>query len=112
MEPTGSHETVSGKLATQIGIILSQRHKSWFIPRTCLIRPSAEIATARRPNIIVLDEAVLALEPFWEKEPVITLTSSIKLVFKSPYLLSSVFYSSTLLTRYFASFRRSCLISK
>lgn len=80
MEPTGPHETVSGKLATQIGIALNEEQKPWFIPRTCLIRPFAEIATARRPDIVVLDETVLSLEPFWEKEPVITSGRSIKLV--------------------------------
>jgi Uma2 family endonuclease len=80
IEPTGSHETVSGKLATQIGIALAQEKQPWFIPRTCLIRPFAEIATARRPDIVVLDETVLLNEPLWEKEPVITLGRSIKLV--------------------------------
>jgi Uma2 family endonuclease len=80
MEPTGSHETVSGKLATQIGIYLVAEQFPWFIPRTCLIYPFADTATARRPDIVVLDETVLHREPLWEREPVITLGSSIKLV--------------------------------
>ncbi len=37
MEPTGLHETVSGKLATQIGIAIAAEKLPWFIPRTCLI---------------------------------------------------------------------------
>lgn len=80
MEPTGPHETVSGKLATQIGIYLVTEKLPWFIPRTCLIYPFADTATARRPDIIVLDETVLDREPLWEREPVITLGRSIKLV--------------------------------
>jgi Uma2 family endonuclease len=80
MEPTGPHETVSGKLATQIGIAITALELPWFIPRTCLIRPFAEAATARRPDIVVLDETVLSNEPLWEQEPVITLGGSIKLV--------------------------------
>lgn len=80
MEPTGLHETVSGKLATQIGIALTAEQPTWFIPRTCLIRPFANTPTARRPDIIVLDETVLVHEPLWKKEPVITLGKSIKLV--------------------------------
>ncbi|OCR01894.1 hypothetical protein BCD67_05255 [Oscillatoriales cyanobacterium USR001] len=80
MEPTGPHETVSGKLATQIGITITIEKLPWFIPRTCLIRPFTDAATARRPDIVVLDETVLASEPLWEREPVITLGSSIKLV--------------------------------
>ncbi|MBD1830027.1 Uma2 family endonuclease [Microcoleus vaginatus GB1-A2] len=80
MEPTGPHETVSGKLATQIGIAIAAEKLPWFIPRTCLIRPFSDAATARRPDIVVLDETALASEPLWEREPVITLGRSIKLV--------------------------------
>lgn len=80
MEPTGPHETVSGKLATKIGIAITTAQLPWFIPRTCLIRPSTDTATARRPDIAVLDETVIINEPLWEKEPVITLGRSIKLV--------------------------------
>jgi Uma2 family endonuclease len=80
MEPTGPHEAVGGKLATQLGITITQNHLPWFIPRTCLIRPFSDIATARRPDIVVLDETVLSSEPRWQQEPVITLGRSIKLV--------------------------------
>jgi Uma2 family endonuclease len=80
MEPTGAHETVSGKLAIKIGIAITTAQLPWFIPRTCLIRPFTDIATARRPDIIVLDETAIISEPLWEKEPVITLGRSIKLV--------------------------------
>ncbi|MBE9227905.1 Uma2 family endonuclease [Phormidium sp. LEGE 05292] len=80
MELTGLHETVSGKLATQIGIAITAEKLPWFIPRTCLIRPFADVATARRPNIVVLDETVLGNEPLWQREPVITLRRSLKMV--------------------------------
>jgi Uma2 family endonuclease len=80
MEPTGPHETVSGKLAMQIGIAITTAKYPWFIPRTCLIQPFAEVATARRPDVVVLDETFLANEPRWQREPVITLGRSIKLV--------------------------------
>jgi Uma2 family endonuclease len=78
--PTGPHETVSGKLATQIGRAIAAEKLPWFIPRTCLIRPFSDAATARRPDIVVLDETALVSEPLWEREPVITLGRSIKLV--------------------------------
>ncbi|NER45255.1 MAG: Uma2 family endonuclease [Symploca sp. SIO1A3] len=80
MEPTGPHEAVGGKLATQIGIAITNLQLPWFIPRTCLIRRLANVATARRPDIVVLDETMLANEPLWQREPVITLGRSIKLV--------------------------------
>lgn len=80
MEPTGPDEIVSGKLATHIGMILLTERLPWFIPRTYLIRSFSDVATARRPDIVVLDETVLASEPLWEQKPVITLGRSIKLV--------------------------------
>jgi Uma2 family endonuclease len=80
MEPTGSHEAVGGKLATRVGIAITNAQLPWFIPRTCLIRPFADVLTARRPDVIVLDETVLSNEPLWEREPVITLGRSVKLV--------------------------------
>ena len=79
-EPTGPHETVSGKLATQIGIAITAEKLPWFIPRTCLIRPFSDSATARRPDIVVLDETAIVCQPLWEREPVIALGQSVKLV--------------------------------
>jgi Uma2 family endonuclease len=79
MEPTGPHETASG-IATQVGIYLVAEQLPWFIPRTCLIYPFADTATARRPDVVVLDETALDREPLWEREPVITMGRSIKLV--------------------------------
>ena len=80
MEPTGPHETVGGKLATRIGMAITQATYPWFIPRTCLIQPFADVATARRPDIIVLDETLLDNEPLWQRQPVITSGRSIKLL--------------------------------
>ncbi|MBJ7901535.1 MAG: Uma2 family endonuclease [Cyanobacteria bacterium RI_101] len=80
MEPTGPHETVSGKLAMQISIGITAAQYPWFIPRACLIQPFADVATARRPDVVVLDETFLGNEPLWQREPVITLGRSIKLV--------------------------------
>jgi Uma2 family endonuclease len=80
MEPTGPHETVSGKLAIQIGIAIAQAKHPWFIPRTCLVQPFSDVATARRPDIIVIDETLLDNEPLWQRQPVITSGRSIKLV--------------------------------
>ncbi|MBD0388622.1 MAG: Uma2 family endonuclease [Nostoc sp. C3-bin3] len=79
MEPTGPHETASGKLATQVGYLVAEQ-LPWLIPRTCLIYPFADTATVRRPDVVVLDETVLDREPQCEREPVITMGRSIKLV--------------------------------
>jgi Uma2 family endonuclease len=80
MEPTGPHETVAGKVASKLNVELERLKHHWCIPRTCIVRPFADVATARRPDVVVLDETALVNEPLWEREPVITLGSSIKLI--------------------------------
>ena len=80
MELTGPHEAVGGKLATQLGIAIAQAQQPWFIPRTCLIQPDQAIATARRPDVIVLDETQLDAEPLWHQQPLILNSQSIKLI--------------------------------
>jgi len=80
MEPTGPHELVAGKLASKLSVELERQGISWFIPRTCIVLPLTEQATARRPDVIVLDETALVNEPLWQREPVITMGSSIKLI--------------------------------
>ncbi|MBE9079142.1 Uma2 family endonuclease [Romeria aff. gracilis LEGE 07310] len=79
-EPTGPHEMVSGQLAGYVGIAINNAQRRWFIPRSCLLKPFAGIATARRPDVIVLDETMLANEPLWDQEAVIIRAKSIKLV--------------------------------
>lgn len=80
MEPTGLHEIVAGKVAARISAEILRNRYQWTIPRTCLIKPPASEATAMRPDVIVLDDTKLSDEPLWQREPVITLGSSIKLV--------------------------------
>jgi Uma2 family endonuclease len=80
MEPTGPHEAVAGKIAGQIFTAMLRSNLNWFIPKNCLIKPSATEATALRPDVIVLDEDQLSQEPRWQREPIITNGSTIKLV--------------------------------
>ena len=80
MEPTGPHENVAGKIASKLSIEIDRQGHPWVLPRICLIRPFADIATARRPDVVVLDEPALVNEPLWEREPVIVLNPSVKLV--------------------------------
>ena len=80
MEPTGPHEAVAGKIAGQIFSEILRSNLNWFIPRTCLIKPPAAEAIALRPDVIVLDEVKLNQEPLWQREPIITNGSTIKLV--------------------------------
>ncbi|PSR17210.1 hypothetical protein C8255_13765 [filamentous cyanobacterium CCP3] len=80
LEPTGPHELVAGKLAGYLFAEILRLNRGWTIPKTCLIKPPAAAATALRPDVVVLDEATLAIEPLWQKEPVITSGQAIAMV--------------------------------
>jgi len=80
MEPTGPHESTSGKLAGRLFVEVLRLNLQWTIPKNCLIRPPDTEATALRPDGIVLDEADLDKEPLWEKQPVLTSGRAIRLV--------------------------------
>lgn len=80
IEPTGSHEAVTGQIiGYMFGEILRSR-RNWIVPKNCLIKPPAMAATALRPDAIVLDEAILSQEPLWRKEPIVCNGSTIQLV--------------------------------
>jgi len=78
--PTGSHESTAGKLAGRLFVEILRLNLKWTIPKNCLIRSSGTEATALRPDVIVLDEADLAEEPLWEKQPVLTSGKVIRLM--------------------------------
>lgn len=80
LEPTGPHESVAGKIAGYIYAEILRQTFPWTVPKTCLIQPPATAATALRPDVIVLDEAALQAEPLWQREPIITSGSPIRLV--------------------------------
>ncbi|MFN6561416.1 MAG: Uma2 family endonuclease [Nostoc sp. ChiSLP01] len=80
MEPTGSHEEVSGNIAGRIYAEILRSNFNWLIPKTCLIKPPAAEATALRPDVIVLDKAKLSQEPLWQQEPIICNGNTIQLV--------------------------------
>lgn len=80
MKPTGPHEAVAGKISGHLFTAIAQANLDWLIPKNCLIKPPAAEATALRPDVIVLDEAQLDREPLWQREPIITKGSTVKLM--------------------------------
>jgi Uma2 family endonuclease len=80
MEPTGPHEAVAGKTASRLSVEIERLSLPFLIPKTCILRPYDNEATARRPDVIVLDERALIQEPYWQQEPIIIYGTSIKLV--------------------------------
>lgn len=80
MEPTGPHEAVAGSIAGRIYVEIFRDNFNWLVPKNCLIKPLYAEATALRPDVVVLDKSELCQEPLWQKEPVISNGSTIKLV--------------------------------
>ena len=79
MEPTGPHEQVTAFIGRKLNVEIDRQDAAYFIPHRCLIKLLGT-ETAFRPDLIVLDQSRLVNEPLWQKEPVITLATSIKLV--------------------------------
>ncbi|MBP5974785.1 Uma2 family endonuclease [Brasilonema sp. CT11] len=79
MEPTGPHEQVSAFIGRKLNVEIDRQDATYFIPHRCLIKLLGT-DTAFRPDLIVLDQTRLINEPLWQKEPVITLGNSIKLI--------------------------------
>ncbi|MGP1387966.1 MAG: Uma2 family endonuclease [Thainema sp.] len=79
MQPTGSHERVVGLLNRKLNVLMEQEDLDCFIPNTAMVQPLG-FETGYKPDILMINDAELAREPLWERESVITLGSSVKLV--------------------------------
>lgn len=77
-KPRGTHSRLAGDLAFELGTAVRHLNQPYFIPKECVVKIAND--TGYEPDIIVLDEAVIADEPRWEGESIITLGQSIKLV--------------------------------
>ena len=79
LEPTGLHEQVAGFVGRKLNVAIEQQNVPYVIPYRCLIK-LLSTETTFRPDVIVLDQALLAQEPLWQQEPVICQGASVKLV--------------------------------
>ncbi|MEM6255442.1 MAG: Uma2 family endonuclease [Cyanobacteria bacterium P01_D01_bin.156] len=79
MQPTGPHEQVVGVLNRKLNVLLDQMDLPYFIPNTAMIQPLG-FESGYKPDLMLIDPAELSKEPLWERESVITLGSSVKLV--------------------------------
>ncbi|MEQ9482017.1 Uma2 family endonuclease [Coleofasciculus sp. F4-SAH-05] len=79
MEPTGPHEQVTGFINMQLNLAIAHLKQPYFIPMRCLIKPLGQ-SSVFKPDVIVLDRLALRDEPLWQREPIITLGTSVKLV--------------------------------
>ena len=79
MQPTGSHEQVVGLLNRKLNVWLDREDLPDFIPNTAMVQPLG-YESGYKPDVLVLDSAELAREPLWERESVIALGTSVKLL--------------------------------
>jgi Uma2 family endonuclease len=83
LEPTGPHEQVAAFVTRKLNVQIDQLALPYCILQRGIIKPPKsrlDLATAFRPDVMVVDETALLQEPLWQRQSVLTLGSSIKLV--------------------------------
>ncbi|NES86850.1 MAG: Uma2 family endonuclease [Moorea sp. SIO2B7] len=79
MIPIGAHEKVAALIARKLDFEIERLSLPYFIPRSCLVKPKRE-GEGYLPDIIVLDEKAIEIDPYWQKYSTISLGNSAKLV--------------------------------
>ncbi|HIK39765.1 Uma2 family endonuclease [Thermoleptolyngbya sp. M55_K2018_002] len=77
-KPRGKHSEVAGFAIKKLNQAIDAAHLPYFIPKECIVKLADD--TGYEPDVIVLDRTQLLDEPRWERESIITLGKSIKLV--------------------------------
>jgi Uma2 family endonuclease len=78
-KPRGKHSEVAGYIALKLGMEIEKLTLPYFLPRECIVR-SIDRTSGYEPDAIVLDRTAIGADPRWERESIITLATSIKLV--------------------------------
>jgi Uma2 family endonuclease len=78
-KPRGKHSEIAGAIISRLNFIIHQAQLPYIIPRESIVK-SIDGRSGYEPDVIVLDQKMLADEPRWEAESIITQGSSIKLV--------------------------------
>ena len=76
---TGSHSNITGFISLKLGVQIDRYELPYAIPGDCLLKPLDD-ESGYQPDVIVLDKGELSKEPRWQKESIITLGSSVRLV--------------------------------
>ncbi|BAI88906.1 Uma2 family endonuclease [Spirulina subsalsa FACHB-351] len=76
---TGAHSNIIGFIRLKLGVIIDRYELPYSIPGDCLLKPW-NTQSGYQPDIIVLDKGELSKEPRWQKESIITLGGSVRLV--------------------------------
>ncbi|MCG5059993.1 MAG: Uma2 family endonuclease [Limnoraphis sp. WC205] len=76
---TGAHSNITGFITGEIHLEIRRRQLPYSIPGDCLLKP-LDLVSGYQPDVIVLDKGELSKEPRWQKESIISLGSSVRLV--------------------------------
>ncbi|NEP45252.1 MAG: Uma2 family endonuclease, partial [Okeania sp. SIO2H7] len=79
MQPTGPHEQVVGLINRTLNVLIDQEEFNYFIPNTAMVKTFGN-DSGYKPDVLMLDTDALKDELLWQRESVITLGSSVKLV--------------------------------
>ncbi len=78
-QPTGKHERIKGFSAAELTLEFRRLNLPYFIPNQAIIKPP-ERESGYFPDVLILNDAALVDEPFWEKSSTVTKGASIPLV--------------------------------
>ena len=78
-KPTGKHSEIAGFLAAELNFAIRQHQLPYFIPKECVIKSDSD-RSGYEPGLIVLDRQTITSDPRWERESIITVGNSVRLV--------------------------------
>ena len=78
-QPTGKHERIKGFSAAELTLEFRRLNLPYFIPNQAIVKPPQR-ESGYFPDVLILNDAALADEPFWEKSSTVTKGASIPLV--------------------------------
>jgi Uma2 family endonuclease len=77
-KPRGKHSEIAGSICGQLYLEVTRLGLQYSIPRESIVK-SIDGKSGYEPDVIVLDKELLAQEPRWETESIVTQGSSVKL---------------------------------
>jgi Uma2 family endonuclease len=80
MQPKGKHEEVTGFLSGEFAFLARSLQLPLFAPKQALVRSATDANTAYLPDVLLVDQRELKLEPDWEKASTLTRGNSIPLI--------------------------------
>jgi Uma2 family endonuclease len=78
-KPKGKHSEVAGFISGELFLEIRRLQLAYFIPKECIVKSDSD-NSGYEPDVIVLDRKATLLEPRWERESIITMSQSVRLV--------------------------------